>query len=143
MKNISGFWVGHYAYDNGERSPVSFDAELTHEGLQLSGVITEPNTIRALGYENKSELISAELVGIVSGASLNFVKTYVGGDVPTDPIAYDGRLDNTRNTITGTWRVLDASGRFEMKRDGPPVGVRLKSAKAKAGLEMEVQPKKP
>ena len=138
MSDLSGFWVGTYSYDDVDRTPVSFDAELTHDGLQLSGIITEPNSFDHPAFKGGCELVTAELTGMVSGSHLNFVKSYTGSNVPTDPVTYDGEIDDGVSTVTGSWQIFDVTGTFEMRRDGPVVGVKVKRAEAEAGLEMKV-----
>ena len=41
-------------------------------------------------------------------------------------VAYVGQLDATESLIRGSWRIGLLDGPFEMRRDGPVVGVEAK-----------------
>ncbi|MGJ8564296.1 MAG: hypothetical protein ACSHXY_12190 [Alphaproteobacteria bacterium] len=137
MSNLSGFWVGHYAYNGEDNETVDFDAEITQTDTVLTGVITEPNSF-ALGA---GELLTATLTGGVSGATLTFIKAYKGEDINQPPIIYNGSLTAEQTEINGVWNIAEFSGTFEMRRDGPAIGVEAKTASS--ALEQVLEKAKP
>ncbi len=120
MSNLSGFWVGQYSYEDSSAEPVDFDAEITQDGQTLSGITTEPNSFDP----NGGELLTASITGATSGAALTFLKVYHGDESPYPPITYNGSLAADQQSINGIWMVDDFSGTFDMRRDGPEVGVK-------------------
>ena len=122
MKNISGFWVGRYGYGEDWSRAVSFDAEITDENGELTGVITEPNPFDP----DAGDLLSATISGSVTDSTIRFVKTYVGEGSANHSLTYEGQFTDTDNHISGSWHLGNAYGRFEMRRDGPVVAVKAK-----------------
>lgn len=133
MRNLSGFWIGRYAYTNQWDEAVRFDAEMTHEGDVVTGVITEPNTFDA----RAGELLCASVRGSVDTDGITFVKTYTGEGDAHHSITYHGRIDRKEDYIGGHWTIGEMQGLFEMKRDGPAIGVKAKVTEAAVALEKE------
>ncbi len=62
--------------------------------------------------------ISAVLSGTHAGSSVDFTKTYPGGEWGYEnPVDYVGQLSSDGLSITGMWSLLDMNGAFEMHRD--------------------------
>ena len=131
MADLSGFWYGRYAYDKSWSKAVRFDAELTDAGGSISGIITEPNTFD----KNAGALLSATFSGFISGSQISFEKTYVGEGDAQHKIAYVGQLNANKTLITGHWRIGKFKGPFDMRREGPVVGVKATTKKAETELE--------
>ena len=112
MANLTGLWEGQYKYPGGWQAPVSFDADITDKSGQIRGIISEPNSFD----EQAGPLLTAALAGQVSGAYVNFTKTYVGEGRAQHSLIYEGRLLEDDNRIIGTWRTGMFSGEFEMNR---------------------------
>ena len=133
MTKLSGFWIGRYAYGISWEGTVRFDAECTHEGAALSGIITEPNTFDS----SAGELLSASISGTVNGKSVSFLKTYAGDGSANHTVAYSGELDETEDKITGKWTLGLYAGQFEMRRDGPAIGVKAQTETASLDRVLE------
>ena len=137
MTNLSGFWVGHFA-NEGIVDPVDFDVEITQTDHLLTGLITEPNSFD----KTAGELLTAELSGAAAGTKVIFLKTYFGDISDQPPISYSGELDNAQQTISGVWSQGGHNGTFEMRRDGPAIGVKAKTTAATLEQVLEKVSKK-
>lgn len=137
MTNLSGFWVGHYASSD-IVPPVDFDVEITQTDHLLTGIITEPNSFD----KDAGELLTAELSGAAAGTKVIFLKTYFGDITDQPPVAYNGELDSERQCVTGIWSQGEHSGTFEMRRDGPAIGVKAKTTAASLEQVLEKVQKK-
>jgi hypothetical protein len=108
--NISGLWLGHYAYAFGGSVP--FLARLEDEDGALSGTMIEPNTMG-----RSSDSLEALLSGSRHGTAVDFTKAYDGASDAAHAVDYVGRLSGDGNTISGVWSLGDADGTFEMHRE--------------------------
>lgn len=133
MANISGFWTGRFIYTIPDKPAVNFDAELTHKGPDLTGMITEPNTFD----DEAGELLSAIILGTVQGRIVRFKKTYAGEGRANHTVSYVGEIDGTNCFIIGHWTLGAFKGTFEMDRDGPEIGVKARQAAQSESVKVE------
>ena len=111
--NITGFWVGRYAYDGGLGTTVQFIATLDEsEGAALSGTISEPNHMGAHSKE-----LHAFISGNRHGTDVFFAKTYDGASDAAHRVDYYGVLSDEGRRIAGHWTLAGTSGSFEMSRE--------------------------
>ena len=110
--NLSGLWLGSFAYPAGQGPTTPFMAKLVDRDGSLSGETVEPNTIAFT-----SETLEAFLVGTRQGASVDFTKTYDGASDAAHAIDYVGRLSADGNSIVGVWSMEGLDGTFEMYRE--------------------------
>ena len=130
--NVSGFWTGQFVYDNVKGLAVEFHAELSQLGAILSGVTTEENTFGDQG----GQILIADLFGKVSGASVDFTKSYTNGPPGQEKILYQGQISDDASLITGQWTMMSLwTGRFRMIRaiEQTPKAI------SKAVLELETE----
>lgn len=123
--NLTGPWKGRFDYDKGGK-PVAFELELVDMGGNLSGQITEPNTIKGA----KGDTLMATIEGCHDGGTIRFVKYYSGLDQGDDP-AYEGQLNATCTRAAGRWTFPSEpswGGRF----------VLIRAVKAKVKRRMSV-----
>jgi hypothetical protein len=110
--NLSGLWLGSFAYPGGEGPTTPFLASLTDDEGALRGTIVEPNTIG-----RSSDQLEAVLSGSRSGGSVDFTKLYDGESDAAHAVDYVGRLSPDGNSITGVWSLGAMDGSFEMYRE--------------------------
>ena len=110
QQNLSGLWLGSYAYPGGEGPTTPFMAKLSDAGGSLSGEIVEPNMFGA------GEL-AAFVAGTRSGAAVDFTKTYDGASDCAHSVDYVGRVSEDGNSVTGVWSMQGMDGTFEMYRE--------------------------
>ena len=110
--NLSGLWLGSYAYPRGQGPTTPFMAKLSDAAGRLTGETVEPNL---LGFGN--DTLAASLVGSRQGGSVDFTKTYDGASVLAHAIDYVGRLSDDGNRIAGVWSMEELDGTFEMYRE--------------------------
>ncbi len=108
--NLSGLWMGSYAYPGGGAVP--FLARIEDVDGALSGSIIEPNT---MGLSTDS--LEAILSGSRHGSAVDFTKIYDGASDAAHAVDYVGRLSGDGNSVTGVWSLADADGAFEMFRE--------------------------
>jgi hypothetical protein len=111
-QNLSGLWLGSFAYPAGQGPTTPFLASLTDDGGTLRGTIIEPNTIGP-----SSDRLEAVLSGSRSGPSVDFTKMYDGESDAAHAVDYVGRLSADGNSITGVWSLEAVDGSFEMYRE--------------------------
>ena len=111
-ENLSGFWVGRYAYEGSVAEPVQFLATIEESGGTLSGTISEPNQI---GHSSKE--LHAFLSGTREGADVFFAKTYDGASDAAHRVDYFGQVSDDGRRIAGHWLLAGASGSFDMSRE--------------------------
>ena len=110
-QDLSGQWDGSFSYPSGRGPRTAFRALITQSGTGFTGLIEEPSLYR------RSEVMEAEIVGVLAGRSVDFTKTYIGaGFGYENPVDYVGQLSADADTITGVWSLMDMNGRFEMRR---------------------------
>ena len=110
---VTGFWTGEYAYDNGRGLVVEFHAELEQAGAILSGNTTENNTFGDQG----GNILIAELFGKVSGKRIDFTKSYTNGPPGQEKILYQGTISEDGSFISGSWTMMSMwAGSFKMTR---------------------------
>ena len=103
--DISGLWIGHYAYP-GNAAAVPFLATIDDAGGALSGTIVEPNTMG-----ETSDTLGSILSGSRHGSAVDFTKVYDGESDAAHAVDYVGRLSADGNSISGVWSLADAGGR--------------------------------
>ena len=108
--NLSGLWMGHYAYGFGGAVP--FLARIEDQDGALSGTIIEPNTMGST-----SDSLEAILSGSRHGTAVDFTKAYDGASDAAHAVDYVGRLSGDGATVSGVWSLADADGSFEMHRE--------------------------
>ncbi|MEO1291493.1 MAG: hypothetical protein AAFV62_01465 [Pseudomonadota bacterium] len=115
--SLSGTWSGVYDYPFAHDEPVPFTVVLIDIAGQLSGVVTEPNTMRP---ELGAELI-AYLSGHHDGTTVDVVKRYEADDAIAHTVRYEGTLNRALTRVEGTWTTQERgggwSGPFIMQRD--------------------------
>ena len=110
--DLSGLWLGHFAYPGGQGPVTPFVARIEEaEGL-LTGTTIEPNTIAPGGAE-----LEALLHGSRKGRAVDFVKTYDGAAEAAHAVDYVGQVSADGATITGVWSMEALDGTFEMHRE--------------------------
>ena len=110
--NLSGLWMGQYAYPGGTGPTTPFLARIEDDAGALSGTIIEPNTIGP-----SSDSLEAVLSGSRVGASVDFTKVYDGASDAAHAVDYVGRVSGDGNSITGVWSLEQWDGTFEMYRE--------------------------
>ena len=110
--NLSGFWVGRYAYDGGFGKPVSFLANVKDDGGALSGTISEPNQMGV-----SSDELHAIISGSREGSDIFFVKAYDGASDAAHRVDYAGMVNAQGTEISGHWILSGTSGTFTMTRE--------------------------
>lgn len=111
--DLSGPWKGRFDYDKGGK-PVAFELELVDVAGNLSGQITEPNTIKGA----TGDMLMASIEGSHDDGVIRFVKYYSGLDQGDDPV-YEGQLNATGTRASGRWSfptTPDWGGRFVLIR---------------------------
>lgn len=112
--NLTGVWEGLFNWPI-RRPPTPFTAVLIDTGGTLSGSVHE---IAQGGPFNGHEL-TAMIVGVRSGESVRFTKTYEAARFM--PVVYDGSLNAEATEIDGTWTIKGRmSCRFLMMRSRRP-----------------------
>jgi len=139
MTDLSGFWIGRYAYGEAWEKTVRFDAELTDIRGSLSGMVTEPNSFD----DQAGELLSALISGSVFGRTVQFQKTYNGDGFANHTVDYSGELNPSESEIKGHWTIGEKQGLFEMRRDGPAIGVKAKKTNASLERVLEALKSRP
>lgn len=124
--DLTGRWTGVYFYPLDAEinpfdtlPPTPFDAEIIDNGGELTGDITEPDT---MGPEPTVRL-KASMTGSHLNGEIVFTKhpnapgeEFNDFEVP-DAIEYLGALSPDGNSISGYWHILgDWSGAFRMQR---------------------------
>ena len=110
--NISGLWLGRYAYPAGQGPSTPFLARIEDAGGALSGTIVEPNLIGP-----SSDSLEAVISGSREGSAVDFTKLYDGASDAAHAVDYVGRVSADGNTITGVWSLEQIDGSFEMHRE--------------------------
>jgi hypothetical protein len=123
--NISGLWMGSFAYPQGHGPTTPFLARIEDHDGALSGSIVEPNFMGP-----SSDSLEAILSGSRHGSAVDFTKAYDGASDAAHAVDYVGRLSADGNAIAGVWSLEDADGSFEMHREAV--------WEEKAGQEAEV-----
>lgn len=110
--NISGLWLGSFAYPASLGPTTPFLARIVDEGGKLSGDILEPNTIGS-----SSEQLQSFISGTRQGAAVDWVKAYDGASDAAHAVDYVGWLSGDGMSVTGVWSLADLDGPFEMHRE--------------------------
>lgn len=110
--DLSGLWVGSYAYPGGLGPTTPFLATIEDHSGSLGGTIMEPNTMGS-GSDQLEALIS----GSRDGEAVDFTKMYDGASDAAHAVDYVGKLSEDGNSITGVWSLEDMDGTFEMHRE--------------------------
>ena len=111
--DISGSWDGAFRYpaDKGPQTP--FVATLRDDGGVISGDTIEPGIRPGDGH------FRAIIVGLRTGTTIDFTKTYDGAGRMSHSVDYSGRLSEDGTTITGVWSLGTMDGTFDMVRGIP------------------------
>lgn len=114
-ERIGGRWLGRYYYSGQQASnpPVEFELMLEVPAAgRVSGRMSEPNTFGTPGVP----FLYANIRGEIVENRLRFTKTYDGTGGQTHSVAYSGTFNETWTTLVGTWRINEATGRFDLRR---------------------------
>lgn len=109
--DISGLWMGSYAYPGGIGPTTPFLARIEDRGGSLTGSIVEPNL-----QGHVSDGVEAVIRGSRLGSSVDFTKVYDGAGDYAHAVDYVGFLSADGTTISGVWSLEDLDGSFEMHR---------------------------
>ncbi|RPF72113.1 hypothetical protein [Aurantiacibacter spongiae] len=110
-EDLTGIWDGVFTYPGKRLPDTPFRAELVQRGGSFTGEIAEPD----LYARGRSAV--ATVVGVVSGGSVDFTKTYRRAAMGYEnPVDYVGQLSPDGDTVTGVWSLCDMNGLFEMTR---------------------------
>jgi hypothetical protein len=109
--NLTGAWFGVYHYAYAAEASVRFIAALNDSDGQISGSISEPNSIGG-----SSDLLNAIVHGNRLGKAVEFVKAYDGASDAAHAVQYEGVLAEGGELIHGFWTLDGMSGAFEMTR---------------------------
>jgi hypothetical protein len=110
--NLSGLWLGSFAYPGGQGPATPFMAKIVDAGGSLAGETVEPNMMSFTG-----DTLEASIAGSRAGAAVDFTKTYDGASDCAHAVDYVGRLSADGNSIVGVWSLEDMDGTFEMYRE--------------------------
>ena len=126
--SLTGLWVGYYAYQNGDRVPVSIVFEQL--GNDVIGTMIEPQTFGESLDIGKQAIVA----GVIGDEVLEFEKAYAS-DIAnwktfelkpgSSYINYRLVLSSDGHEMSGTWAIGDLSGRASLKRVTPGVVDRL------------------
>ncbi|MBC7768530.1 MAG: hypothetical protein H7124_07065 [Phycisphaerales bacterium] len=112
--SLTGSWSGAYRYPRDAGPETVFNVEIEEVGGAFTGAMQEPNVIRLA----PGPVVTADIEGTRSGASVVFVKFYNGSGGMAHAIRYEGTVDEALTRIEGTWSIpRDWSGTFFMVRD--------------------------
>ena len=110
--NLSGLWMGSYAYPGGVAPTTPFLARIEDLDGRFSGTTMEPDNVTG------GEGLEADIAGHRQGNAVDFTKTYrTGNSEFFEPIDYVGRLSADGNSVTGVWSLQEMNGTFEMFRE--------------------------
>ena len=111
--NLSGLWLGSFAYPGGQGPATPFLARIEDHDGSLSGTIIEPNTMG-----RSSDSLESVLRGAREGRAVDFTKVYDGASDAAHAVDYVGRLSGDGMRIHGVWSLAGMDGSFEMMREG-------------------------
>ncbi|MBX3501250.1 MAG: hypothetical protein KF889_17565 [Alphaproteobacteria bacterium] len=114
-ERIGGRWLGRYYYSGQQANKPPVEFEMTIEvpvAGKVGGRISEPSTFGTAGVP----FLYANVSGDISGNMLRFIKTYDGTGGQSHSVSYSGVFNETWTTLVGTWRLGDATGRFDLRR---------------------------
>jgi hypothetical protein len=114
-RNLSGFWSGHYWYDDASDPDAAFIMVLRDDGANIFGEITEPNMVGV-----SSDFLKATINGTRSALSVEFAKVYDGSSDLAHRVDYFGMLSEDGLKLTGHWLLEEFSGGFEATRSALP-----------------------
>ena len=109
--DLTGFWSGHYRYEDGWREPVLFLCNLRDNDGALIGEISEQVSDFVIG-----EVLRAAVHGQRSGRVVEFAKTYDGAGSFAHRVDYHGEVDAAGFKISGYWHLEGEVGPFVMHR---------------------------
>lgn len=133
-RDLSGLWMGSFAYPGGAGPTTPFLARIEDRDGRFSGTTIEPDNVTG-GKE-----LEADLVGNRQGDAIDFTKIYRGAPVDLEPIDYVGRMSADGNQVTGVWSLQLMNGTFEMYREAVWEQEEEEEAAAVVPLEAEVAP---
>ena len=110
--NLSGLWMGSFAYPAGQGPTTPFLARIEDDGGAISGTTIEPNTAGVTTRE-----LEAVIRGSRSGHAVDFTKTYDGASDAAHAVDYVGQVSGDGNRIAGVWSLEAMDGTFEMYRE--------------------------
>jgi hypothetical protein len=132
--NLSGLWMGSFAYPGGVGPTTAFLARIEDLDGRFSGTTIEPDNISG-GRE-----LEADIVGNRQGNAVDFTKSYRGDPDRFEPIDYVGKLSADGNSVTGVWSLQLMNGTFEMYREAVWEEEAEEEAGAVVPLDMEIVP---
>lgn len=111
--DVSGLWVGYYAYEPGaaiERVECAMVLE-DYEG-EVGGAMVERQTF---GDEILPGL-PADLLGFATEDGVEFEKYYFHNEEDAEPVYYELALSPDGNTLSGYWEIGETSGTAFFRR---------------------------
>lgn len=111
--NLAGLWVGYYAYDPAV-NPARVECAVVFEqiGTEIGGTMIERQTFG----DSLNPGMPAGAGGIVDGNNVLFEKYYYDDDDDAPVVVYTMQLSPDGNTMTGFWRIGEASGTAFLRR---------------------------
>jgi hypothetical protein len=110
---VGGTWRGRYHYPNNAQAPVQFQFDIETRGARVTGRSQEPNTFGEAGVP----YLYATINGTVTpDGQLRFTKTYDGTGRVSHSVEYEGIIDYSTGTLSGTWHIGATRGQFEMQK---------------------------
>lgn len=107
-------WSGQYFYPDSDkpRAPVAFTLTLrvSADG-SFSGRTEEPNTFG----KQPAPRLYATVRGAINGSGVQFTKTYDGTGGVSHSVAYSGNVSSDGSSMSGSWRIKDYSGAFNLR----------------------------
>ena len=116
LAGLSGTWTGAYFYSTPGQRPVEFVLILEVAGGACRGRTEEPNTF---GHPSAPKLFANIQCSLTTGPGpprLAMRKVYDGTGGQSHGVDYVGELSADARSITGTWSLASASGRFTLSR---------------------------
>jgi hypothetical protein len=116
--DISGTWAGYYFGGGNPRTKFELDLSWRAPGT-FRGVIAEEDWIGPnRGIAGRPSERGSSVKGVTSeDGSVSFTKEYDGADGVNHKVIYEGVLDESGRTITGTWSIDDLHGEFKVARN--------------------------
>lgn len=112
--SLSGAWSGAFRYPDDTLPETVFNAQIEESSGAFVGAVQEPNLVTDFA----GAVITAEIEGVRSGATVTFTKFYQASAQVEHAIRYEGSVDEGLTRIEGVWIIPgEWSGTFFMTRD--------------------------
>jgi hypothetical protein len=127
LASLAGTWRGVYAYANAGQRAVEFTLTLDVYGNMCRGRTEEPNTF---GHRTAPKLFANVECSVMVGTGpprWTMRKVYDGTGGQSHGVSYTGEISSDGRSISGTWTLGGAPGRFSMTKQpsgAPPAASR-------------------